>query len=221
MFTSPTYGRVSFDNIVRIIHERVASDEDGQFNLMIGTDSQMAYKNSDNAIEYDNHGVYDRNLYHHDINYIEKNREVSFRDSIIIATSNAGANTIREKITALYNVILQNEVKGAMDEKLIGDVIVKLISSWKGEDSADLTVLVSEKDAKAVEQVLMNKLADKVKKGLDVKASKNIDAGFHVEAKDGSAYHNFSAEGIAEVFADYLNPRLANLLAEGIKKAEA
>lgn len=30
----------------------------------------------------------------------EKNREVSFRDSIIIATSNAGANTIREKITA-------------------------------------------------------------------------------------------------------------------------
>ena len=127
---------------------------------------------------------------------------------------------IREKITALYNGILQNEVKGAMDEKLIGEVIVKLISSWKDED-ADVTVLVSEKDAKAVEQVLMNKLADKVKKGLDVKASKNIDAGFHVEAKDGSAYHNFSAEGIAEVFADYLNPRLANLLAEGIKKAEA
>lgn len=30
----------------------------------------------------------------------EKNREVSFRDCIIIATSNAGANTIRDKITA-------------------------------------------------------------------------------------------------------------------------
>ena len=30
----------------------------------------------------------------------EKNREVSFRDTIIIATSNAGANEIREKITA-------------------------------------------------------------------------------------------------------------------------
>lgn len=30
----------------------------------------------------------------------EKNREVSFRDCIIIATSNAGANEIREKITA-------------------------------------------------------------------------------------------------------------------------
>lgn len=30
----------------------------------------------------------------------EKNREISFRDSIIIATSNAGAGTIRDKITA-------------------------------------------------------------------------------------------------------------------------
>ena len=30
----------------------------------------------------------------------EKNREISFRDTIIIATSNAGANTIRDKITA-------------------------------------------------------------------------------------------------------------------------
>ena len=30
----------------------------------------------------------------------EKNREISFRDCIIIATSNAGANTIRDKITA-------------------------------------------------------------------------------------------------------------------------
>ncbi len=30
----------------------------------------------------------------------EKNREISFRDSIIIATSNAGANEIREKISA-------------------------------------------------------------------------------------------------------------------------
>ncbi len=52
----------------------------------------------------------------------EKNREVSFRDSIIIATSNAGANEIREKIAAgekiedfkeefIENLISSNEFK--------------------------------------------------------------------------------------------------------------
>ena len=46
----------------------------------------------------------------------EKNREVSFRDSIIIATSNAGANTIREKIEAGQNV---NDFKEELIENLI------------------------------------------------------------------------------------------------------
>ncbi|MBR3236750.1 ATP-dependent Clp protease ATP-binding subunit [Candidatus Saccharibacteria bacterium] len=46
----------------------------------------------------------------------EKNREISFRDSIIIATSNAGANEIRDKIA---NGIDINTVKEEIIEKLI------------------------------------------------------------------------------------------------------
>ena len=48
----------------------------------------------------------------------EKNREISFRDSIIIATSNAGANEIREKITS-----------GAKIEDFKEELIENLISS--------------------------------------------------------------------------------------------
>ena len=46
----------------------------------------------------------------------EKNREVSFRDTIIIATSNAGANTIREKIAAGEHIA---DFKEAFIESLI------------------------------------------------------------------------------------------------------
>ena len=46
----------------------------------------------------------------------EKNREISFRDSIIIATSNAGANEIRDKIA---NGVDINAVKEEIIEKLI------------------------------------------------------------------------------------------------------
>ena len=46
----------------------------------------------------------------------EKNREVSFRDSIIIATSNAGANMIREKVG---NGIPINKIKDSLIEELI------------------------------------------------------------------------------------------------------
>ncbi|MBR3122293.1 ATP-dependent Clp protease ATP-binding subunit [Candidatus Saccharibacteria bacterium] len=46
----------------------------------------------------------------------EKNREISFRDSIIIATSNAGANEIHEKISAGVKI---EEVKEELIEQLI------------------------------------------------------------------------------------------------------
>ena len=46
----------------------------------------------------------------------EKNREVSFRDTIIIATSNAGANEIREKIMA-------GEEIGGFKEELLDKII--------------------------------------------------------------------------------------------------
>ena len=48
----------------------------------------------------------------------EKNREISFRDSIIIATSNAGANVIRDKI-----------ISGATISDFKDEFIEKLISS--------------------------------------------------------------------------------------------
>ena len=46
----------------------------------------------------------------------EKNREISFRDAIIIATSNAGANTIREKIESGINI---NDFKEELIDSLI------------------------------------------------------------------------------------------------------
>ncbi len=48
----------------------------------------------------------------------EKNREVSFRDSIIIATSNAGATTIRDKISAGAEI---TSLKEEITEELINN----------------------------------------------------------------------------------------------------
>lgn len=123
---------------------------------------------------------------------------------------------LQTKITDLFNIIIKKEVASAMDDKILAETIVKLIGSWKS-GTENLQVLLSEKDYRNVENVLRTKLADQIKKGFEVKASKNLDAGFLVSVKDGSAYHNFSAEGISEVLSEYLNPRISSLLNEGVK----
>ncbi len=123
---------------------------------------------------------------------------------------------LQSRITDLFNIIIKKEVAQAMDEKVLSEAITKLIGSWKGEVSG-IEVLLSEKDYANVEKALRSKLADQIKKGFEVKASASLDAGFLVSVKDGSAYHNFSAEGIAEVLSEYLNPRISSLLNEGVK----
>jgi len=123
---------------------------------------------------------------------------------------------LQQKITDLFNVIIKSETAGAMDERVLGDAITKLITSWKG-DVSNLKIVLSDKDYEKVEKGLKSKLAEQIKKGLDIKPSEQLNAGFFVSAKDGSAYHNFSAEGIAEVLSEYLNPRLSALLEEGVK----
>lgn len=123
---------------------------------------------------------------------------------------------LQSKITDLFNVIIKAEVASSMDEKVLGEAITKLIGSWN-TDVSDLKILLSKIDFGKAEAGLKSKLADQIKKGLDIKPSDQLDAGFLVSVKDGSAYHNFSAEGIAEVLSEYLNPRLSALLEEGVK----
>lgn len=86
----------------------------------------------------------------------EKNREVSFRDCIIIATSNAGANTIREKITAgekieefkeefIENLIDSNEFKPEFLNRFDEICLFKPLSKEDLTDVLDLIIASTNK----------------------------------------------------------------------------
>jgi len=45
-----------------------------------------------------------------------------------------------------------------------------------------------------------------------------LQAGFRIAMKDGSAYYNFSDQGIAEIMAEYMNPRIAEIVREAVGK---
>jgi V/A-type H+-transporting ATPase subunit E len=62
-------------------------------------------------------------------------------------------------------------------------------------------VLVPQKELAGLECFLREKLAEEVKKGLEIKPAKNIDAGFRIAQKDGAAYFDFSAESVAACFS--------------------
>ena len=73
---------------------------------------------------------------------------------------------------------------------------------------------------KALEKSLSTSLKAEIKKGLEIKPDSTLTAGFRIGVKNGAAFYDYSAESLAEMFAAYLNPKVAALMKVAAKDAE-
>ena len=69
-----------------------------------------------------------------------------------------------------------------------------------------------EKDLSSLESNLKSALKDEISKGLELKTDKTLSNGFRIGIKNGEAYYDYSAEAVADLFARYLNPRVASIM---------
>jgi len=137
------------------------------------------------------------------------------------AVHQAGRNTIlslRTRITELFDALIAQETREAYNPKVLEEALVSLIKAWSKEQLANLQILLSASDLKKVEKQLKSRLAAELKKGVELKPFPELQAGFRVAMKDGSAYYNFTDEGIAEILAEYLNPKVAEIVQEAAQK---
>lgn len=134
----------------------------------------------------------------------------------IDAVSQAGRNLLisfKDGINAQLESFIKTETEKAYSAELLKTLIpetVKLLVSKP--EAQSLSVLLSEKDLKALENDLYAALKQQIAGGIEVKADKNLSAGFRIGTENGAAYYDFSAEAVAEMFASYLNPRTAQIL---------
>ena len=63
-------------------------------------------------------------------------------------------------------------------------------------------------------------IPDRISKGLEIKPDKTLSNGFRIGLKDGSAFYDYSAESVAELFSAYLNPRVAAILKQAASEAK-
>ncbi len=124
---------------------------------------------------------------------------------------------VQSKIEKLFDELLKSESDKAFTPEVLRDIIISLIKSWSKTQVSDLEILISKDDFTKLEESLRKGLAEYIKKGFDLRASDDIDAGFRVSLKDGSAYYNFSSQGIAELLSEYLNPKLKKIMSQAAK----
>ena len=140
------------------------------------------------------------------------------QEAFEVATTQGGRNLIlslHNEIIRLFDHILDRKVVSSLRPDLMRDMIMKIAENWEIQDKTrTIEILVNEKHARDLEDLLYDSLQSEFKKGIAIKPVKTIRAGFRMGEKDGNVHYDFTPEGIAEILRETLNPRFARFLEE-------
>ena len=136
----------------------------------------------------------------------------------------AGRNMLlsfKDALIGELDGLIQEGTEKALSKDVLTKLVPDTVKAWaKNADASELSVLLSEKDLKALESSLKTALKAEIKKGLEIKPDKTLTAGFRIGVKNGAAFYDYSAESLAEMFAAYLNPKVAALMKVAAEDAE-
>lgn len=136
----------------------------------------------------------------------------------------AGRNMLlsfKDSLVGELDLLIQTETEKALSKDVLAKLVPETVKNWaKNSDASELSVLLNEKDLKALEGTFTSELKAEIAKGLEIKPDKTLSAGFRIGVNNGSAYYDYSAESLAEMFAAYLNPKVAGLMKEAAKGTE-
>ena len=140
------------------------------------------------------------------------------------AITQAGRNMLlsfKDSLVQELDLLIQAETSKALSTDILKTLVPEVVIEWsKKNDASELSVLLSEKDLKDLNSAFTQSLKDEIAKGLEVKPDKTMSAGFRIGVKNGSAYYDYSSESLAEMFAAYLNPKVAGLMKDAAKDAQ-
>jgi V/A-type H+-transporting ATPase subunit E len=119
---------------------------------------------------------------------------------------------LEKQITALFDGVIKSQATNALQGKGLEDAVTGLVKAWAAKGGEGIEVLLPAGELNAIQGSLQAKLAEELKKGVVLKPVAQLDAGFRIGEKDGSAYYDFTADGVAQILAEYLNPKLAEIM---------
>jgi V/A-type H+-transporting ATPase subunit E len=137
----------------------------------------------------------------------------------VAALEQASRNLVlafKGEIQTLLDKITVRETAAAYGDDVLKASLPELLKNWVSSGGA-VDVLLPEEQLKKLQSWFREKLAAELSGGVELKADRNLGAGFRIAGKDGSAYYDFSAESVAGLLSAYLNPRLAEILKTAAK----
>lgn len=134
------------------------------------------------------------------------------------AIRQAGRNLLisfRESVARELKAVISENVEAVYSSEAFSELVVHTVEAWaKSPDTEELSVLLNEKDLGSIENTVLSALKKRMIEGVTLKANDNFDGGFRVAVNSDGAYYDYSADAVVEMLANYLSPRVSELLRE-------
>ncbi|MBP5603127.1 MAG: V-type ATP synthase subunit E [Treponema sp.] len=151
----------------------------------------------------------------------ETERMQKASDEAIVQAGRNMLLSFRDSLIGELDALIKAETAKAESKNILEKLVPETVKAWaKNADASELSVLLSESDLKALQSAFTAQLKNEIKKGLEIKPDKTLAAGFRIGVKNGAAFYDYSADALSEMFAAYLNPKVAALLKVAAKDAE-
>lgn len=142
----------------------------------------------------------------------EKISRMEEKDRVLL--SQAGRDLILSLKQEINNMLMRL-VSSSMHEALRQDVISKImleLVKCASHHKEDIIITLSKEEIGLIEKDLLHKLKEEAKKGVTLKPSQDIRAGFTISFDAGKSCFDFSDKALAEYISQYLKPKLAEIL---------
>jgi len=144
---------------------------------------------------------------------------LNFRKASEEALKQAGRDvllTLRGKVVEFFDRIIKEKISQELTPQALKDIIKTAVENFRKDSDLDIEVLVNKKDKEKLQKVLFSTLSQEAKKHLTLKGTLGIEKGFRIGEKGKDSYFDFSDEAISEAFSKYLNPKLIEILDQGL-----
>jgi V/A-type H+-transporting ATPase subunit E len=120
---------------------------------------------------------------------------------------------LRKEINAALDKIISIHVQQALSSSELIKIIDSLIKDYcGGQVKGNIVITLNKADLEKLQKSFLGELKADIKKGLAIKASDDISAGFTISYDSGKSCFDFTDRALAEYIGSHLKPKLAEIL---------
>ena len=120
--------------------------------------------------------------------------------------------TLRKEINAMLERLLLSEAASALGASDLQRVITEVVKTFGEQQKGEVVIHLKKSDLDVLENKILGKLKEETKKGIALKTSQDIRAGFTISFDAGKSHFDFTDKAFAEYIGQYLKPKLNKIL---------